>query len=153
MPKATVPALPLSGIFAVIKPSGPTSMSLLTRLKPLFSSSKLFVPEAELDMPRMGSKYPGATPTTDKKQKKKPNWKKISKRYVKLGSGGTLDPLADGVLGSSVFAITILPWNKSHIPWQSLEWGPERRLWGSSSNAQRSTLEKIFTSVINSSYE
>ena len=103
MPKATVPALPLSGIFAVIKPSGPTSMSLLTRLKPLFSSSKLFVPESELDKTRMGSKYPGATPTTDKKQKKKPNWKKISKRYVKLGSGGTLDPLADGVLGSSVF--------------------------------------------------
>ena len=103
MPKATVPALPLSGIFAVIKPSGPTSMSLLTRLKPLFSSSKLFVPEAELDMPRMGSKYPEPTPTTGKKQKNKPNWKRISKRYVKLGSGGTLDPLADGVLGSSVF--------------------------------------------------
>ena len=103
MPKATVPVLPLSGIFAVNKPSGPTSMSLLTRLKPLFSSSKLFVPESELDKTRMGSKYPGPTPTTGKKQKNKPNWKRISKHYVKLGSGGTLDPLADGVLGSSVF--------------------------------------------------
>ena len=78
-------------------------MSLLTRLKPLFSSSKLFVPEAELDTPRMRSKYPGPTPTTGKKQKNKPNWKRISKQYVKIGSGGTLDPLADGVLGSSIF--------------------------------------------------
>ena len=29
------------------------------------------------------------------------NWKKISKMYVKLGSGGTLDPLADGVLSEA----------------------------------------------------
>jgi hypothetical protein len=123
MPKATVPALPLSGIFAVNKPSGPTSMSLLTRLKPLFSSSRLFVPEAELGTPRKGSKYPGPTPTNGKKQKKKPNWKKISKQYVKLGSGGTLDPLADGVLGSSFFRYhyftmePILTYHGSHWSW------------------------------------
>jgi len=102
MPKTTVLALPLSGIFAINKPSGPTSMSLLTRLKPLFSSSRLFVPEAELNAPGKKSKYPGPTPADGKKQKRKPNWKKLSRQYVKMGSGGTLDPLADGVLGSSI---------------------------------------------------
>jgi hypothetical protein len=84
-------------------------MSLLTRLKPLFSRSTLFVPKAELDIPQKKSKYPGPTPTTGEKQKRKPNWKKISRQYVKLGSGGTLDPLANGVLGACVFGITILP--------------------------------------------
>lgn len=115
MPRATVPVLPLSGIFAVNKPSGPTSMSLLTRLKPLFSSSRLFVPEAQLDTPQKKSRYPGPTPADGKKQKKKPNWKKLSKQYVKMGSGGTLDPLADGVLGSSIFTITISLWNQDSL--------------------------------------
>lgn len=120
MPKATVPALPLSGIFAVNKPSGPTSMSLLTRLKPLFSRSRLFVPEAELDAPpqKKKSQYPGPTPADGKRQKKKPNWKKISKQYVKLGSGGTLDPLADGVLGSSIPSMEPkLTYPASHWNW------------------------------------
>ena len=83
--KATVAVLLLWGIFAVIKPSGPTSTSLLARLRPLFSSSRLFVPGAGMYISRMGSKYPGPTPTTDKKQ-----LEKDIKHYIKLGSAGTL---------------------------------------------------------------
>lgn len=80
-------------------------MAIVTRLKPLLSSSKLFVDEAELGQQKSTSKFPGPTPKgapTGKKQKGRPNWKRISKNYVKIGSGGTLDPLADGVLGWSV---------------------------------------------------
>ena len=62
-------------------------MSLLTRLKPLFSSLRLFVPEAEMDIPRTGSKYPGLTPTTGKKQMKKPDWKRISSVMSSLALG------------------------------------------------------------------
>ena len=74
-------------------------MSLLIRLKPVFSSSRLLVPEAEMDIPRMGSKYPGPTPTTGKKQMKKPNRKRISS----VMSSSALGNAADGVVGSSGF--------------------------------------------------
>ncbi|KAF9520616.1 hypothetical protein BS47DRAFT_1370413 [Hydnum rufescens UP504] len=66
MPKALSPLFPLEGLFALIKPSGPASMILLDRLKPLFNESPLF--------------------------------RKRRKDAVKIGQGGTLDPLADGVL-------------------------------------------------------
>lgn len=115
MPKTTCPPLPLHGVFALAKPSGPTSMSLLTRLKPLFSSSRLFMAADQLEQldkslassSRKKLAYPGPTlpgERTGKDRNKgkargeRTNWKKVSKMYVKLGSGGTLDPLADGVL-------------------------------------------------------
>ena len=46
----------------------------------LFSRARdsSIVPKVEMDIPRMGLKYPGPTSTTGKKQKKKPNWKRIS---------------------------------------------------------------------------
>lgn len=47
MPKITLPALPLSAVFAVAKPSGPTSMSVVELLKPLLSSSKIFATDDE----------------------------------------------------------------------------------------------------------
>jgi tRNA pseudouridine55 synthase len=68
--------LPVSGLFGVIKPSGPTSMHVVNQLKELISSSRLFVDE-----------------------KKLAGKKKTRKNNVKIGQGGTLDPLADGVLG------------------------------------------------------
>ena len=146
MPKATIPALPLSGIFAVIKPSGPTSMSLLTRLKPLFSSLRLFVPKAEMDIPRMGSKWPEPTPTTGKKQ-----LEKDIKHYGKLGSAGTrwMASLVRLFSLSIFHRGTSLTYHSSH--WSGVRnegSGPIHRihkgpLWNF----------KISTSVINSSYE
>lgn len=115
MPKTAHPPLPLNGIFALVKPSGPTSMSLLTRLKPLFSSSRLFMAADQLEQMKASlsssskrkTAYPGPTQAGERTGKdrnkgkargERTNWKKVSKMYVKLGSGGTLDPLADGVL-------------------------------------------------------
>jgi len=56
-------------------------MSILDTLKPLIASSRLFVEEKEL-----------------KKEKGKTRKAKHTKYAVKIGQGGTLDPLADGVL-------------------------------------------------------
>ncbi|KAI0064547.1 pseudouridine synthase [Artomyces pyxidatus] len=78
MPK--VPStLPLSGLFGVIKPSGPTSMHIVNQLKTLVEKSRLFVEAEKLEK--------GA-----KKRKRRGGGN------VKIGQGGTLDPLADGVL-------------------------------------------------------
>ncbi|KAG7092556.1 hypothetical protein E1B28_008905 [Marasmius oreades] len=84
MPKAIIPSLPISGLFGVIKPSGPTSMSLLNNLQPLFSGSRLFAPQNKMDDAQLGGK-------TKRRRLKRGG-------DVKLGQGGTLDPLADGVL-------------------------------------------------------
>lgn len=69
-------------------------MAILDRLKPLFAKSKLLVDleeyEKELaEMKRL------------KKEKKKLKRGRVSRPAdrPKLGQGGTLDPLADGVLG------------------------------------------------------
>ncbi|KAJ7219349.1 pseudouridine synthase [Mycena pura] len=79
MPKSS-PTLPKSGFFGVVKPSGPSSMAVINDVKLLVARSKLFV-------------------DADKLEKSK--GKKVSlrgKNDVKIGQGGTLDPLADGVL-------------------------------------------------------
>ncbi|KAH9071176.1 pseudouridine synthase [Lactarius deliciosus] len=76
MPKT--PTLPLSGLFGVVKPSGPTSMHVVNQLKKLVNNSRLFVHKEKLEK------------TAGKKRARKDN--------VKIGQGGTLDPLADGVL-------------------------------------------------------
>ncbi|KAJ1309546.1 hypothetical protein OPQ81_006319 [Rhizoctonia solani] len=47
MPKALTSPLPLDGLFAIVKPSGPTSMSLLDRLKPLLAKSRLLVDQED----------------------------------------------------------------------------------------------------------
>ncbi|KAI5833932.1 pseudouridine synthase [Schizophyllum commune Tattone D] len=82
MPKVATNAYPVSGLFAIAKPSGPTSMSLLNDLQPLIATSKLFVSEDKIK---------------ELKKNKKPSSKKY-RQAVKIGQGGTLDPLADGVL-------------------------------------------------------
>ncbi|OSD01526.1 pseudouridylate synthase 4 [Trametes coccinea BRFM310] len=72
---------PLSGLFGVVKPSGPTSMSLVNDVKKLVANSPLFVEKSKLA------------------QKAKSGKKgKFRRDAVKIGQGGTLDPLADGVL-------------------------------------------------------
>jgi tRNA pseudouridine55 synthase len=84
MPKAAPHSLPLSGLFGVVKPSGPTSMSVINDVKQLVARSRLFVEEEKLEK---------------SKGKKIPNKGKRAREAIKIGQGGTLDPLADGVLG------------------------------------------------------
>lgn len=76
---------PVSALFAVAKPSGRTSMDVVNDIKSLVTKSRLFVNESELNKALSG------------KQKKRG---KFAKQVVKIGQGGTLDPLADGVLGN-----------------------------------------------------
>ncbi|GAC75970.1 pseudouridine synthase [Moesziomyces antarcticus T-34] len=89
---ASTSTRPLSGIFGINKPSGPTSMSLLDELKPLFASSPLF---ADAD---------GKRADDNRKRGKFGRGKGRGKGAggvagaPKIGQGGTLDPLADGVL-------------------------------------------------------
>jgi hypothetical protein len=83
MPKISLASLPLSGMFAVAKPSGPTSMSVVNDIKTLINNSHLFV-----DPDKRGQK------TSGKRGKR-------ARDAVKIGQGGTLDPLADGVLGKA----------------------------------------------------
>ncbi|KAF8077875.1 pseudouridylate synthase 4 [Lyophyllum atratum] len=82
MPKVALPPFPLSGLFGVAKPSGPTSMSVINDVKLLIAQSRIFV-------------------EADKLEKTKGQKVKRGKRArdgIKIGQGGTLDPLADGVL-------------------------------------------------------
>lgn len=121
MPKAR--SQPLAALFAINKPTGVPSMTvrttlaqtcaistgalttcprirpssgrqLLNNLQPLFSSSKLFQDPNK------------ATELDQGANKKGGKWGRRGKGRgrddkVKMGQGGTLDPLADGVLGQS----------------------------------------------------
>ncbi len=60
-------------------------MSLVNQMKPLIMNTRLFVEASKLDNSQ-----------TQQKQKKG----RFSRNAVKIGQGGTLDPLADGVLGN-----------------------------------------------------
>ena len=51
--------------------------------------------------PTMPGELTGKDRNKGKGKEKRTNWKKLSRQYVKMGSGGTLDPLADGVLSES----------------------------------------------------
>src|SRR5882762_10754815 len=86
MPKVSLPSLPVSALFAVAKPSGPTSMSVINDIKELVASSRLFVEIEKLDQQKIKGKNKGY------------HRGKRAREAVKIGQGGTLDPLADGVL-------------------------------------------------------
>lgn len=83
MPKDTPPPLPLSGLFAVAKPSGPTSMAIINDIKKLINTSPLFVEQEKLAAHKEGK---GEKP-------KRRKWKS-NMDMAKIGQGGTLDPLA-----------------------------------------------------------
>ncbi|WVQ94632.1 tRNA pseudouridine(55) synthase [Kwoniella sp. CBS 9459] len=83
MPKAPkTPSLPLNGLFPIAKPSGPSSMRVIDRITTLLLDSKLFDDPVKRSM-------------ADTKNKRKKN---LTHMGLKIGQGGTLDPLADGVL-------------------------------------------------------
>lgn len=91
MPKDTLPPLPLSGLFALAKPSGPTSMTIINEVKNLINTSSLFVEREKLAAHKEG-----------KNEKPKRRKWKSNKDMAKIGQGGTLDPLA-GELAQSSF--------------------------------------------------
>jgi tRNA U55 pseudouridine synthase TruB len=84
MPKVSPSSLPVSALFGVIKPSGPTSMSIINDIQRLVSRSMLFA-DAE--------KNKGTKADHGRRGKR-------ARDAIKIGQGGTLDPLADGVLGA-----------------------------------------------------
>ncbi|WVQ64819.1 tRNA pseudouridine(55) synthase [Kwoniella botswanensis] len=83
MPKSpSMPPLPLNGLFPIAKPSGPSSMKVIDSITSLLLESKLF---------------------DDPEKRKHARFQKNKKKNtahlgLKIGQGGTLDPLADGVL-------------------------------------------------------
>lgn len=86
--------LPLSGLIGIVKPSGMTSMTVLDTLKPLLASSHLFqLPALTPEEERMASR---------KRKRRDMHMRNkgmdIDARCPKVGQGGTLDPLAEGVL-------------------------------------------------------
>ncbi|KAG5647226.1 hypothetical protein DXG03_000761 [Asterophora parasitica] len=83
MPKISIPSFPVSGLFGVAKPSGPTSMSIINDVKLLVAQSRLFV---------------DAKTAEKMKERKGKGGRHRDRGGVKIGQGGTLDPLADGVL-------------------------------------------------------
>ncbi|BGP22369.1 pseudouridylate synthase 4 [Rhodotorula toruloides] len=85
MPKAANASL--SALFGLNKPTGVPSMTLLNRLQPLFSASELFKDPSKVDEQDQGGK--------GWKKGKKGRGRRADK--VKMGQGGTLDPLADVV--------------------------------------------------------
>ncbi|KAI0321654.1 pseudouridine synthase [Amylostereum chailletii] len=82
MPKIPVQPFPVSVLFGVAKPSGPTSMHVVNQLKSLVFKSRLFVAQDKLE----------------KAAEKNGKRRRREKDGLKIGQGGTLDPLADGVL-------------------------------------------------------
>ncbi|KAA8898872.1 hypothetical protein TRICI_006455 [Trichomonascus ciferrii] len=72
----------MDGIFAVNKPSGPSSGDVVSDLKHYFSKSPVFAEDIK--------KIQGNQPPSKRKKKKN--------QFIKIGHGGTLDPLASGVL-------------------------------------------------------
>lgn len=93
MPKISPPAIPLSGLIAFHKPSGPTSNAVLDSLKHLFADSPLFAEPS-------GASSGGGGGGGGGKGGKKSKGKGGAPQGVKMGQGGTLDPLADGILGA-----------------------------------------------------
>jgi len=84
MPKVIPSSFPVSALFGVVKPSGPTSMSIVNDIQQLVARSRLFVDAGKLEKMK-GKKL-------DRRRGK------AGREAVKIGQGGTLDPLADGVL-------------------------------------------------------
>ncbi|KAH8116795.1 pseudouridine synthase [Phellopilus nigrolimitatus] len=105
MPKVTFPQLPVSALFGISKPSGPSSMSVINDLKRLVSASRLFIDSkyASINAEKLYTKSKDDDAGEDGEKGKDRGKGKRRKGKgrdfeAKIGQGGTLDPLADGVL-------------------------------------------------------
>lgn len=83
----------MNGIFAIEKPSGMSSSKLVAELQHIFTNSKIF----HDDLTEMRNKA-RMNLATDKSWTNERIKKRVSKIKIKIGHGGTLDPLASGVL-------------------------------------------------------
>ncbi|EAU37007.1 conserved hypothetical protein [Aspergillus terreus NIH2624] len=79
------------GVFAVHKPQGITSADVIRNLQHHFNPSKLFQPWLETERARR-----------KRESKFQRNRRRTQRLDVKIGHGGTLDPLATGVLVTGV---------------------------------------------------
>ncbi|KAK6822249.1 hypothetical protein RU639_006703 [Aspergillus parasiticus] len=79
------------GVFAVHKPQGVTSADVIRTLQHHFNPSKLFKPWLETERARR-----------DRESKNQRRRRRTQRLDVKIGHGGTLDPLATGVLVTGV---------------------------------------------------
>lgn len=82
----------MNGIFAIDKPSGITSNQFIMKLQHALTNSQIFSREIQRATAERMRQYQEQTGKAPSKRK----LRKVSK--VKMGHGGTLDPLASGVL-------------------------------------------------------
>lgn len=82
----------MNGIFAIEKPSGITSNQFMMKIQRLFNNSDIFSKEIARATAERMQQYQKETGKKASRRK----LRKVSK--VKMGHGGTLDPLASGVL-------------------------------------------------------
>lgn len=82
----------MNGIFAVNKPSGPSSADIVFQLKKAMNASTL-IEGSEANTGGAGKKKNAKSRRRGGKQW----WKNRQQDVVKVGHGGTLDPLAEGV--------------------------------------------------------
>lgn len=83
----------MNGVFAIEKPSGVTSLSFILDLQRLFTNSGVFSKDLALAKQKIHRDL-----SSDKKWLEARIKKKVRDTKVKIGHGGTLDPLAQGVL-------------------------------------------------------
>jgi tRNA pseudouridine55 synthase len=74
----------INGVFALNKPSGPSSQEIVSRIKNVVTDSHVFEQEYK--------EYRGFQPVKSRGKRNK------SRPYIRIGHGGTLDPIATGVL-------------------------------------------------------
>ncbi|KAK4546284.1 hypothetical protein LTR36_001961 [Oleoguttula mirabilis] len=79
------------GVFAINKPTGITSAQVIRDVQTHFNPSHLFKPWFAQEQAKKDAE-------THNQRKKRNNWKARQQLQVKIGHGGTLDPLATGVL-------------------------------------------------------
>lgn len=85
----------MNGIFAVNKPSGPSSAEVVSQLKRAMNASTL-IEGSEASTGGMGKKK--RFNMKSRKHGGKQWWRNKQQDVVKVGHGGTLDPLASGVV-------------------------------------------------------
>ncbi|GAB1743083.1 hypothetical protein NU219Hw_g8939t1 [Hortaea werneckii] len=90
-PSSPPPGPILEGVFAINKPSGITSAQVIRDVQSHFNPSALFQPWLHAERARRDRE------SHNQKQKRR-SWKQRQPIQVKIGHGGTLDPLATGVL-------------------------------------------------------
>lgn len=83
----------MDGVFAINKPSGVSSNKMILELQNLFSNSNVFAEDLKEAKLKLRSDL-----SRDRKWTPHRIDKKVAQLKVKVGHGGTLDPLASGVL-------------------------------------------------------